>query len=57
MAKFAQFAMVAAHEALEDAGWTPRDDEDQQATVNCSDQQTLASGKLKVYRVSVWALV
>ena len=28
MAKFAQYAMVAAEEALKDAGWDPKSEED-----------------------------
>jgi len=35
MARFAQYAMVAAEEALEDAGWTPQKEEDLEATVIC----------------------
>lgn len=33
MARFAQYAMVAAEEALEDAGWAPNKEEDLEATV------------------------
>jgi len=33
MAKFTQYAVAASHEALEDAGWTPQNEEDMQATV------------------------
>lgn len=33
MARFAQYAMVASEEALNDAGWLPRKEEDLQATV------------------------
>lgn len=36
MARFAQYAMVAAAEALEDAGWAPTRDEELEATV-CLD--------------------
>lgn len=35
MARFAQYAMVAAEEALGDAGWFPEREEDLRATV-CS---------------------
>jgi hypothetical protein len=33
MARFAQYAMVASEEALEDAGWSPEDEKDLEATV------------------------
>ena len=33
MATFAQYAMAAAQEALNDAGWTPTREEDREATV------------------------
>jgi hypothetical protein len=33
MARFAQYAMVASEEALEDAGWSPKDEKDLEATV------------------------
>ncbi len=33
MAKFAQYAMVASEEALNDAGWAPHKEEDLEATV------------------------
>ena len=33
MAKFAQYAMVASEEALNDAGWAPKKEEDLEATV------------------------
>jgi len=33
MARFAQYAMVASEEALNDAGWSPRKEEDLEATV------------------------
>ena len=33
MAKFAQYAMVAAEEALKDAGWEPKSEEDLEMTV------------------------
>jgi len=35
MALFAQYAMVAAQEALEDAEWKPTTEEDLEATVSC----------------------
>lgn len=35
MARFAQFAMAATEEALEDAAWRPTSDEQREATV-CS---------------------
>lgn len=35
MARFAQYAMVASEEALKDAGWDPKSDEDLEATVRC----------------------
>ena len=33
MARFAQYAMVAAEEALSDAGWLPDQEDDLEATV------------------------
>ena len=33
MARFAQYAMVASEEALKDAGWMPKEEEDLEATV------------------------
>lgn len=33
MARFAQFAMAATEEALEDAAWRPTSDEQREATV------------------------
>jgi 3-oxoacyl-[acyl-carrier-protein] synthase II len=33
MARFAQYAMVASEEALLDAGWLPKREEDFEATV------------------------
>jgi 3-oxoacyl-[acyl-carrier-protein] synthase II len=35
MARFAQYAMAASEEALADAGWTPKKEEDLEATVRC----------------------
>jgi 3-oxoacyl-(acyl-carrier-protein) synthase len=34
MARFAQYAMVASEEALGDAGWFPKDEEELEATVS-----------------------
>lgn len=34
MARFAQYAMVASEEALNDAGWAPTSEEDLQSTVS-----------------------
>lgn len=34
MARFAQYAMIASEEALNDAGWSPKDEEDLEATVS-----------------------
>jgi 3-oxoacyl-[acyl-carrier-protein] synthase II len=33
MARFAQYAMVASEEALSDAGWYPKKEDDLEATV------------------------
>lgn len=35
MALFAQYAMAASQEALEDAQWQPKTDEESEATVKC----------------------
>lgn len=34
MATFAQYSLVAAREALKDAGWEPKKEEDLEATVS-----------------------
>lgn len=55
MARFAQYAMVASEEALKDAGWNPKSDEDLEATVCCyarSVGRTLTKG-----RVFTWVRV
>jgi len=36
MARFAQYAMVASEEALTDAGWSPKKEDDLEATVRFS---------------------
>lgn len=36
MALFSQYAMAAASEALDDAGWKPTRENDLEATVQCS---------------------
>ena len=41
MAKFMQYAMVATKEALEDAGWTPEDPLEQEATVKLHDARNI----------------
>ena len=43
MARFAQYAMVASEEALNDAGWDPKKEEDLEATV-CLVSSTHQSG-------------
>lgn len=43
MALFSQYAMAAASEALDDAGWKPSKEEDLEATV-CSIQPVSFSG-------------
>jgi 3-oxoacyl-[acyl-carrier-protein] synthase II len=40
MARFAQYAMVASEEALNDAGWAPKEESDLEATV-CASSQTI----------------
>jgi 3-oxoacyl-(acyl-carrier-protein) synthase len=40
MALFAQYAMVASEEALNDAGWAPKEESDLEATV-CASSQTV----------------
>lgn len=34
-AKFAQYALAATQEALEDAGWKPEKEEEKEMTVSC----------------------
>lgn len=41
MARFAQYAMVASEEALDDAGWAPKKEEDLEATVKLSSKRWL----------------
>lgn len=36
MSKYMQFALVASHEALEDAGWKPSSDYEKEMTVSFS---------------------
>jgi 3-oxoacyl-[acyl-carrier-protein] synthase II len=38
MARFAQYAMVASEEALNDAGWFPKKENDLEATVGKFNQ-------------------
>jgi 3-oxoacyl-(acyl-carrier-protein) synthase len=44
MARFAQYALAASEEALQDAGWMPSTFEQKESTVRCltrpSDRQT-----------------
>ena len=37
MAKFMQYAVIAAKEALDDAGWAPEEPLDREATVSLYD--------------------
>jgi 3-oxoacyl-[acyl-carrier-protein] synthase II len=37
MARFAQYAMVASEEALNDAGWSPKSEEDLESTVSTTN--------------------
>lgn len=56
MARFAQYAMVASEEALEDAGWSPKKEEDLIATVGSLPYVKYdATNKQK--RASIWDLV
>jgi 3-oxoacyl-[acyl-carrier-protein] synthase II len=43
MAKFAQYAMAASEEALEDAGWKPTVFEQREATVWKYQEETIDS--------------
>lgn len=54
MARFAQYAMVASEEALKDAGWAPKDEEDLEATVRETLQEE--SNQTKQYRACIWDL-
>lgn len=58
MALFSQYAMAAAEEALEDAGWKPNKGDDLEATVIISFQEFMSSGLIQasgsVYRIWNW---
>ena len=56
MARFAQYAMVASEEALKDAEWDPKKEEDLAATVSKSKllSCTLYSRRPRVF---TWVLV
>ena len=55
MSKFMGYAMAASQEALDDAGWKPKTEEEQEITVRrvtskqCSHHPTYG-----LYRESVW---
>jgi hypothetical protein len=55
MARFAQYAMVAAEEALGDAGWEPKGEEELESTVcDCHvGESKLMSVALRAY---IWGL-
>jgi 3-oxoacyl-(acyl-carrier-protein) synthase len=49
MAKFAQYAMVAAEEALKDAGWEPKSEEDREMTAGHRlARRTVLANKVRV---------
>lgn len=57
MARFAQYAMVASEEALNDAGWLPKTDEDLEATVltpACATPTPLTSTTGRLYGIRYW---
>lgn len=41
MSKYMQYAMVASQEALQDAGWSPRTEQEEEMTV--SSHQTICN--------------
>jgi 3-oxoacyl-(acyl-carrier-protein) synthase len=56
MARFAQYAMVASEEALNDAGWMPKKEDDLEATV-CTLSVSKCASCSHRFRVSTWDLV
>ena len=55
MAMFAQYAMAASHEALEDAGWYPQNNDEQEMTVRPTNSVVRLCIESKL-RASVLAL-
>ena len=55
MALFAQYAMAASQEALDDAEWHPESPEDFEATVGITC--TCTQAMLTRHRECIWALV
>jgi 3-oxoacyl-[acyl-carrier-protein] synthase II len=53
MARFAQYAMVASEEALNDAGWSPDKEDDLEATVGFFSSSFAVTDT--DFRVSTWA--
>jgi len=51
MAKFAQYAMAAAEEALEDAGWKPTTCEEKEATVKTKNDWAFEFLNIMAYLV------
>jgi 3-oxoacyl-(acyl-carrier-protein) synthase len=58
MALFAQYAMCSAAEALQDANWMPKSEEDLQATVRWQNINAMTENNAKsIYRVFTLDLV
>lgn len=54
MALFSQYAVAAAEEALEDSGWGPRSDEEQERTVRSTSQHQLLVKGCENRRTDTW---
>lgn len=54
MARFSQYAMVAAEEALKDAEWSPTKEDDLEVTV-CRTNLSSFCFVIRSYRVYTWA--
>ena len=57
MSKFMGYAMAASQEALEDAGWKPKTEEEQEMTVRCAAfKQHFHHPTYGLHRESAWVL-
>ena len=54
MAKFAQYAMAAAEEALDDAGWKPTTCEEKEATVKTKNDWAFEFLNIVAYLFFWW---
>lgn len=57
MALFSQYAVAAAEEALEDSGWRPNSDEEQERAVRSTSQHRLLVKGSENRRTDAWGRV